>query len=253
MERLMDGPIQFEVTPTPSSTPNSTTVSPTHFYIDLFSTGRITLSPPPVLSKHSSDALAPNTWSRRHLITIKISDRDLLAVSIGERVPVKLFSEGRLRVKVTPHHYRIRKPVFTDVPFGHRETSIRRSFWGNSSQSPVPRSTHPPTQIPQHMICIPSTLLNDRSRGPIPRRRFLLGMSKRDMGGVILKGQGCRDRVRLLGVLSGVLARWVKAWWQGRSFRGVRIALGIVRRVGSRFRSCGCIWIERMLGICGVI
>lgn len=89
---------QFEVTPTTRSA-TTEPPSPIHFYVDLISTGIISLTPPAVLKKHSHDSPS-NTWTRRNVISIKISDRDLLAVAIGERVPVKLFSEGKLRIKV---------------------------------------------------------------------------------------------------------------------------------------------------------
>lgn len=51
------------------------------------------------MQKHGNPAEAP-TWTRRNIVKLTISDRDLLAVAIGERVPVKLFSVGRLRIKV---------------------------------------------------------------------------------------------------------------------------------------------------------
>ncbi|GHJ86142.1 hypothetical protein NliqN6_2544 [Naganishia liquefaciens] len=101
--RRLGAVFDFEVTPTASSSSDGDHYPPNHFFIDLFSTGRITLQPPAILTKHSKDPGAPNAWSRRHLITINISDRDLLAVAIGERVPVKLFSEGRLKVKGDIH------------------------------------------------------------------------------------------------------------------------------------------------------
>jgi hypothetical protein len=99
LTQSFDKRYQFEVSPTSSSdAPNS--ASPTHFYVDLISTGSISLTPPAVLKKHSHDSPS-STWTRRNVIIIKISDRDLLAVAIGERVPVKLFSDGRLRIKVS--------------------------------------------------------------------------------------------------------------------------------------------------------
>ncbi|KAJ9110569.1 hypothetical protein QFC20_002898 [Naganishia adeliensis] len=81
---------------------SSESPAPTHFYVDFISTGIISLTPPPVLKKHSHDSPS-STWLRRNVINIKISDRDLLAVAIGERVPVKLFSSGRLRIKGDIH------------------------------------------------------------------------------------------------------------------------------------------------------
>jgi hypothetical protein len=90
---------QFEVTST-SSSDQSQSPAPTHFYVDFFSTGIISLTPPAVLKKHSHDS-SSSTWSRRNVIHVEINDRDLLAVAIGERVPVKLFSSGRLRIKVS--------------------------------------------------------------------------------------------------------------------------------------------------------
>ncbi|KAJ9123195.1 hypothetical protein QFC22_001388 [Naganishia vaughanmartiniae] len=103
--RRLKAVFDFEVTLSSNASPtntSSTSASPTHFYIDLHSTGRISLKPPAIMHQHGDPAEA-STWARRSVVKITISDRDLLAVAIGERVPVKLFSAGRLRIKGDIH------------------------------------------------------------------------------------------------------------------------------------------------------
>ncbi|KAJ9107560.1 hypothetical protein QFC21_001019 [Naganishia friedmannii] len=100
--RRLKAVFDFEVIPSSTTTNETQRLAPTHFYIDLFSTGHISLQPPAIMQQHD-DSTETSTWTRRNVVKLTISDRDLLAVAIGERVPVKLFSVGRLRIKGDIH------------------------------------------------------------------------------------------------------------------------------------------------------
>jgi hypothetical protein len=105
---------QFEITPAASSTlipflssSRLTTnppppTKPVHVYLDLLNTGLISLTPPKTASTGPAGAIKvrsrprPGEW-----VKISLNAKDLVRVAVGEKVPVKLYQNGKLKIKVS--------------------------------------------------------------------------------------------------------------------------------------------------------
>src|SRR3954469_23570830 len=102
---------QVEITPAPSSTliqflsssrrdanppaPNK----PVHVYLDMLNSGLISLHPPKTALQAPAGANTSRSSSRAgEWIKISLNSKDLVRVATGEKVPVKLYQNGRLKI-----------------------------------------------------------------------------------------------------------------------------------------------------------